>query len=62
VTSHAPGAGGHAIRRAVTSRAYAMPAAALAKDSPDPPIALDDLPAAITTIIKQMASRKPPNR
>jgi chemotaxis response regulator CheB len=48
------------VQDEATSHPYAMPATALAEDSPDPPIALDDLPAAITAIVEQRASRQQP--
>jgi two-component system chemotaxis response regulator CheB len=47
--------GGHTlVQDEATSQAYAMPAAALDADSPHGPVALDDLPAAITKILRQM--------
>jgi two-component system, chemotaxis family, protein-glutamate methylesterase/glutaminase len=45
------------VQNEATSQAYAMPAAALAADSPDAPIALDDLAAAITAILDRHVSR-----
>jgi two-component system chemotaxis response regulator CheB len=42
------------VQDETTSQAYAMPAAALAADSPDPPIPLDDLAGVITTIVDRM--------
>ena len=41
------------VQDEATSRAYSMPAAALAADSPDAPIALDDLAAAIASAVTE---------
>jgi two-component system chemotaxis response regulator CheB len=44
------------VQDEATSQSYAMPAAAIAADSRDAPIGLDDLAAAITTIVNSMSA------
>jgi two-component system, chemotaxis family, protein-glutamate methylesterase/glutaminase len=47
------------VQDETSSQAYAMPAAALAADSPDPPIALDALAGSITEIVNWMVAAGP---